>query len=453
MRKSVDPNLNNSENQDVLFGEDKSTTEQSTFQATNDVVEKTFEDTGSLTSKTIEEITAPKTEEHTHHSSHSHHHSSGSHHHHHSSSGSHHSHHSGGSHHHHSSKHHHSSHSKKDKKKKTPTWLKVIIAIILIIALLITSIFGAYTFLKNQGANDLSSVAKTDTNHQEIISYKGHKYEFNDDVVAMAFMGVDQRELLSTSQVDFVGCTDADIVITVDTKTGAVKLIALPRDTMVDVDQYSSNNVFLKTSNVQLCLAYAYGDGGEKSCKNVVDAMSRILLNVPIQKYLALDLSGIAPLNDAIGGVTVDAIYDIPNYNIKNGEKVTLKGDMAEAYVRTRDMDTIDASLHRTKRQIQYVQAYINQVIPAVKNDVTIVSDLYNTATKYSRTNLSLNNVTYLSSLLLSKGIDEYKVYQIKGEMTAEKEPKFPDVVYAQFHPYEESIMETVLDVFYTQID
>lgn len=334
-----------------------------------------------------------------------------------------------------------------------PTWLKVIIAIILILALLISGVFGAYTILKNQGENELTSVAKTDTNHQEVISYKGHKYEYNDDVVAMAFMGVDQREFLNNSQAEFVGCTDADIVITVDTKTGAVKLIALPRDTMVDVDQYSSNNVFLKTSNVQLCLAYAYGDGGEKSCKNVVDAMSRILLNVPIQKYLALDLSGIAPLNDSIGGVTVDSIYDIPQYNIKNGQKVTLKGDMAEAYVRTRDMDTINASLHRTKRQIQYVQAFINQTIPAVRNDVTIVSDLYNTATKYSRTNLSLNNVTYLSSLLLSKGIDEYKVYQIKGEMTAEKEPKFPDVVYAQFHPDEDSIMETVLDVFYTQID
>lgn len=467
MKKPIDPNLNNNENQNLLFGDDII---DDVFKKTDDknIVEDILEGTGGL-KEVAKEASTPHHHHHHHSSSgahHSHSSHSGSHHHSshsgsHSSSGSHHhsshgaSHSSSGSHHHHHHSHssHSSSHKSNKNKKKMPVWAKVIISIILIIALLISGTVGAYMIIKNKGANDLSSIAKTDTAHQEIITYKGHRYEFNENVVSVAFMGVDQRDLLNNTQTDFVGCTDADIVVTVDISTGAAKVIAIPRDTMVDVDQYSTNNVFLKTSNVQLCLAYAYGDGKEKSCKNVADAMSRILLDVPIQKYFALDLDGIKPLNDAIGGVKVTSTYDIPKHNIKKGQEVTLRGDMAEAYVRTRDMDTINASLNRTDRQVQYVKAYINQVIPAVMNDVGIVSDLYNTANQYSRTNLSLNNVTYLASVLLNNGVTDYEVYKLEGKMTEEHESDFPDAVFAQFHPDEDSIMETVLSVYYTQID
>jgi len=61
-------------------------------------------------------------------------------------------------------------------------------------------------------------------------------------------------------------------------------------------------------------------------------------------------------LNDAIGGVTLESKYDFTDLGIKKGDTVTLKGDMAEAYVRTRDLDNINASLNRTERQIQYVK-------------------------------------------------------------------------------------------------
>lgn len=296
-------------------------------------------------------------------------------------------------------------------------------------------------------------VATDDIQYQETIEYKGHTYKYNDDIFSMAFLGVDQRTLETADNTDFVGATDADIVVTVNTKTGETKVIAIPRDTMVDVDMWTSSGIFLRTQNTQLCLAYAYGDGGEKSCTNAVDAISRVLYNVPIQKYYALDLDGIAPLNDAIGGVTVKSIYDLPNYNVKYGDTVTLVGDMAEAYVRTRDMDNINASLNRTDRQMQYVQAFAQQSVPAVVKDFSTISRLYNTASKYSQTNLTLNNATYVGSLLLSKGVTEFESYTLKGEMKASEDALLPDVVHAEFYPDEDNLMQTVLDVFYTQID
>lgn len=441
MKKQIDPNLNSTESEDILFGGGYSDDLIDNSSTSNNVEEKIKDNTNDI--KGIVEKDAAD-EVHHHH----HHHSSSGEHRHHSSSGEHHHHSSSGHHHHH---HHHSS--SRRKKRKMKKGLKVFLIILLVIALLISATGGTYAYLKSQGKTDLTSAAIQDSNHEEIITYKGHKYAFNENVVSIAFMGVDQRDLQSKKDADFVGCADADVVVAVDTSTGTVKVINIPRDTMVDIDIYNDTGVFLSTDNVQLCLAYAYGDGKKQSCENVTKAISRILYNVPISKYYALDLEGVAPINDSIGGVTLEAQYSIPDKGIVKGEKVTLKGDMAEAYVRTRDMDYLEASLNRSARIEQYVKAFAQQLLPAVKSDFGVVTKLYNTASKYSQTNITLNNATYLASMILSKGIDSFDTYTLTGSMSEVKHTKYPDAVIAEFSPDEDSVMEAVLNTYYTQVD
>lgn len=437
MKKPIDPNLNTTESEDILFG--------GGYKEPDKIDEKSSQGSSNVNVQMpeikaiVEKEVISKEPIHHHH-----HHSSNGEHHHSHSSGHHH-------HHHHSSSHRHSS--KKRRKKKMNKSLKVFLIILLIITLLISSLGGTYAYLKNQGKTDFASAVISDNNHEEIITYKGHKYAFNENVVSIAFMGVDQRDLQSKKDADFVGCADADVVVTVDTSDGTVKIINIPRDTMVDIDVYNDTGVFLSTENVQLCLAYAYGDGKTKSCENVTKAISRILYNVPINKYFALDLEGVAPINDAIGGVTLEAQYSVPDKGIEKGKKVTLKGDMAEAYVRTRDMDYLEASLNRSARIEQYVKAFAQQLIPAVKKDFGVVTKLYNTASKYSQTNITLNNATYLASTVLDKGIDSFETYTITGSMTETKHTKYPDAVIAEFTPDEDSVMEAVLNTYYVQID
>jgi LCP family protein required for cell wall assembly len=292
-----------------------------------------------------------------------------------------------------------------------------------------------------------------DTGYQEIIEYGGHTYKYNEDVVSFAFMGVDQRELKSSDETDYVGAADTDIVAAVDTKTGKAKVIAIPRDTMTDIDITTDRGIFLRTDRAQLCLAYAYGDGEEGSAKSTVEAMSRILMGVPIEKYFTLDLNGIKPLNDAIGGVTVKSLYTFKNQGINEGEEVTLHGDMAETYIRIRDLDDVEASLNRTDRQVQYIKAYAAQVLPAVLKDFGVIRNLYDLSSKYSHTNLSLSNVTYMGSLLLSKGVSDFDAIRIEGEMKEGHSDNMPEVTHAEFYPDEDSLMQAVLSAFYTQID
>lgn len=472
MKKPIDPNLNTLGEDDFLLdiepekkagelsfakGADPGKPEEPDFKVTEiagDGTQRTVAkriDTSETAMNVVDKPDEEYESSHHHHHHHHHHSSDGSHHHHHSSHSS-----SGGSKHRSSghSHRHSSSHSKKKDKNKLPLPAKIAIAILLAIFLVFVVIIVTFFALKYMGEKDVKPVVTEDTVYEETIEYKGHTYKYNEDVFSIAFLGVDQRKMQSVQDVDFVGAADADIVVTVDTKTGKAKVIAIPRDTMVDINVYSESNILLRTDYAQLCLAYAYGDGRENSCKNSLTSISRVLYNVPIQKYFALDLDGIAPLNDAIGGVTIDkSLYAFRDKNIKVGDRVTLHGDMAESYVRTRDMDSVQASLNRTDRQVQYIKAYASQAVPAVIKDFSIVSSLYNTAADYSQTNLTLSNATYIASLLLSKGVTNFETYTLKGEMKEGKDVKFADIVHAEFYPDKDNLMETVLDVFYTQID
>lgn len=442
MKKPIDPNLDNFSNDELPINLDEDTVSaDKPFTVENAVPAEKPEDYHAHThhshSSGSDDFTMKEKEYH-HHHSHHHHHSDA-----HASHSSHSSH----------SSHHSHSHSRKKKKKKLSTAAKIAIAVLIIIFILIFAVVGTIFFLEHKGKNDLTNVT-AQTEYEEKISYNGHDYVYNKDIVSIAFIGVDKRDLgLENGAVGTAGQADANIVLTIDTSTGKAKALAIPRDTMVDVDLYSENNIFLRTENMQLCLSYAYGNGTDTSATNVTTSLSRILYNVPINRYFALDLNGIAPINDAIGGVTVESLYDFKKLGIKKGDSVHLVGDLTEAYVRTRDLDNIEASLNRTARQVQYIKAFAAQLIPAVMNDFSIVSSLYNTAMDYSTTNLSLPDTTYLASLLISKNITDFETVTLEGEMKPSEKIDYADVVYAEFYPDEDKLMQTVLDTFYTQID
>lgn len=337
-------------------------------------------------------------------------------------------------------------------KKVIKTAKKIFFAIVAVLLIFAIAFLGTFEYMKYQGKKTAMPNIHENSNYTEIIKYNGKKYKYNENIFSIAFLGIDREEFVSNDETDFVGASDAMMVFTVDIKTGDAKVIALPRDIMVEMDTFvDGTNEIRKEEVHQLYLAYSYGDGKKLSCKNAVDTISRVLNNVTIDKYYALDLAGISVINDSIGGVLLKSKYDFPAYDIKKDDVVTLKGDMAESYVRARDTDTITASLDRLDRQVQYVESFFLQVFPAVMTDFTMVSRLYNTGSQYSQTNLSLQDAAYISSVLLSKGTSRFETYTIDGEMKGYKDEKTGNT-HAAFYPDNDSIIKTVLDVFYTRI-
>lgn len=368
--------------------------------------------------------------------------------------------HSHSSHTEHSSSHSHSSSSKKKKKKDTAKTVKrILLAIFIIILILVFVGFGTFFVLDRLGKKDFSSeTSKIDVidgassyDNGKTIEYNGHTYLYNDNVISIAALGVDKRSLGKGSTTGSAGQADADMVIALDSKTGKTTVIAIPRDTMTDVDLFSESGIYLRTDKMQLCLAYAYGDGQKTSCENTIKSISRILYGIPINHYFALDLDGIAPINDAIGGVTVTSLYDFTDFGIKKGDSVTIKGSFAETYVRKRDLDNIEASLNRSQRQIQYVKAFSSQAVNAVIKDFGVVSKLYSTASSYSHTNLTLSNVTFLASTVLAKGVRDFDTVSVSGEMKPSSNTS--DIVFAEFYPDETALFELVLSIYYEKIN
>lgn len=343
-------------------------------------------------------------------------------------------------------RHHH-------KRHRAPLGVRILLGVLSVLLALIliavATFFGMdYTGKKNMKATTVTS----GTSYEETIEYNGHTYVYNDNIITVAFIGVDKRSLgEKDTHTDTVGMADTDVVAAIDTLTGKTSMIAVPRDTMVDVDVYKDGK-FIESKEMELCIAYAYGDGFASSCKNVTTSLSRILYNVPIDKYFAMDLDGIKPINDAIGGVTLESLYDFDAKGIQKGDKIHLTGDLTEMYVRTRDMDTVNASLNRTQRQVQYLNAFAAQAKKAVAKDFGIISKLYNTASDYCVTDITLSTATYMGSLLLSKGINSFESYTLEGKMEPIPDGEFSDYVYAAFYPDKDQLMQTVLDVFYQQV-
>ena len=282
------------------------------------------------------------------------------------------------------------------------------------------------------------------------VTYQGEKYVYNEDLVSILFLGVDKEAFEEGGTVGDgkAGQADALFLLVLDTKTGKSRLIAISRDTMTDVNVYSDLGNFIGTEKLQLCLAYTYGDGKEKSCENTVRAVSRLFYGMPVAAYAALDLDAIAVLTDAVGGVEVTVTKDltIQDPSLKEGERKVLTGEQAQWYVRSRLVEekeaTADANSDRIERQKQYLAAFGGKAAEQFRKNPLFLLTLYQKIKDFSVTNLSAAEVTYLGTLLFRGGFQDTGILSIKGEASMGE-------TYAEFHVDEQAMYEMVLEVFY----
>lgn len=276
------------------------------------------------------------------------------------------------------------------------------------------------------------------------IQYQGHTYQLNEDMVSILIIGYDSQN--KSSETEAESQADAVAVLAMDSMTGKMTVIGVPRDSMVDVDKYTADGAYTGTEKTQLCLAYYYGYGATASCENVSKAVSRALYNIPLDYYFALDEAGVGALTDAVGGVPLTALETIPQSTIVAGEDTILFEDEALRYVQYRDTSKLNSSLMRQERQMQFVRAFASQTMVTANGNVTMLLGLYNTAAEYSLTNLGITEFTFLATSLVRNGITGVDVSVLGGEMVMGDK-------YAEFNLDSNSVYQTVLDVYYKQVN
>ncbi len=339
-------------------------------------------------------------------------------------------------------------------KKKKKSAGKIILGVFVFFLMLVLVAVGTLFFMINSGKNNLLDYEDTTVEAVEeaeveddgkTVRYNGKLYQLNENITSIACMGIDEKNINQGGTIGEAGQADTIIIVAFDTQTGDTKLLSIPRDTIAEIDIYDTKGSFVRVEKTQVCLAYAYGDGGKTSCENVVASLQKLMFGIPIRSYAALDLKGIGALNDAIGGVTVT-----PNETFgyfKEGQSVKLRGDMAMDFVRYRDHKSVDANLGRMERQMQYIKAFARTGVKKIGTDVSAITDLYNTALDYAFTNVSLSDASYLAVEFVTKANSElFQTYSTPGKMVEGSDK------HSEYYIDEKGFYETILSIYYNEV-
>lgn len=344
----------------------------------------------------------------------------------------------------------------------------------LILCCVVVLVFSTFVVLKSVGRNSLkkhaSEVANTElsTNLSDTLEeleiteepleleegqilVEGEVYEYNDDIMTFLCMGVDSRNGIEKEKTPGkAGQADALLMVVVNPRTEEINVIAINRDTMTDIEVYDTAGMYLEEEKAQITLQYAYGDGREKSCELMEQAVSELFYGIPIHGYGALDMQSIATLNDAVDGVEVTVLEDMTKYrwNWSEEANVVLKGEEALIYIRERDSASkeLGTNIKRVERQKQYLNNYVLKLKDKMKQDITFPINLLSQVKKHLVTSLSVDEIAFMADTLLRYDFSMENIISIPGESKMGEK-------HEEFYIDETALKQIVIDVFYDKVE
>ena len=318
--------------------------------------------------------------------------------------------------------------------------------IVFIISIVVILAISAVAFaMKKNSKEEKDTSSELQQESENYISYNGQKYQHNDHIRTYLYMGIDKDGPVTEAE-DSVsgGQSDAMFLIVVDSEKKTISVLSINRNTMTDVDVYDKDGNFVETRELQICLQHGFGDGMRTSCQRSVDAVSNLLYGEPVSGYIAMNMDAMPMMNDSVGGVTVEVLDDLTspsrNVSLHKGETVTLNGDEAYVYLRSRDINEFDSATERLNRQMQYIQAFVKQ---AKSKDAATLVSAYNAITDYIVTNVDVPN---LVNKLTTYEFDDSRMYTIPGETQMGEQ-------YEEYHVDEDALYQVMLNIFYKPVE
>ena len=283
------------------------------------------------------------------------------------------------------------------------------------------------------------------------IKYKGRILEYNDNITTFLFMGIDKNdEVKEVAEGTNGGQADALFLLVFNPDESRIDVIGINRNTMADINIYNEYGDYVTTTKAQICVQHGFGNGVEESCEYQVEAVRKLMYNLPIHGYAAINMKAIPIINDAVGGVNVEALSDVKNSRgrklISKGDAVHLEGEDAFWYVKYRDVNEFASADMRLARQKQYLVTFIAQAKAKAKDNIGIISDLYNALQPYMTTDVTFDEVAYLAPELVGYSYDESSFHIFEGETVMGEE-------FEEFYPDEEALYDLIINLFYKEVE
>lgn len=335
------------------------------------------------------------------------------------------------------------------------TVLKTGIIIVCILGLILAGAGGGFLYLRARGEKNLKTQTtetgtdrETTETEEDYITYNGKKYKYNSDIINILCLGIDKDiPIEQKRETGSEGLADAILLVSIDVEKDSIRMLAVPRDTIVPVKVQDTGGNLVGTEKMQITLQYAYGDTATDSGELMTETVSNLLYKVPIQRYCAINFQALPVLNDAIGGVRLTSIETVHWWagSFYEGQEMHLLGQSALDYVRQRDETIPESSMGRLERQKQYVSCYIDQAKEAVKNDMTLPVTLYQQLSEHMSTNVTLEDIAYLVPEVLGMSLSMDNISMVPGDVVQGAE-------HEEYHVQADALKELVIQNFYEEV-
>lgn len=240
---------------------------------------------------------------------------------------------------------------------------------------------------------------------------------YSEDVINVLCLGVDTRNKNTIS-----GLTDSMIIVSVNKKLGTITFTSIMRDSYAYLESPDGVGSFNKINS-------AFPFYGVENLISTIESHFKIR----IDGYAMINFALFKAVIDKLGGVSVpvqqyeaDYINSGYGFDIGVGDAVTLNGDEALAFCRSRKCDA-DGDISRTRRQRQVLTGLLRKAATIQPSEVT---DYVKTFMPYLDTSYNEAEVISLASKAVIGGWATFKVNQLVMPDEASRKAHSGDVWY-----------------------
>ena len=323
---------------------------------------------------------------------------------------------------------------KSEKKASKKGSGKKVLLIVLSIVLVVAIAVGSVVFIKYKEMTDPSNIVEDtnvydfdkdetlpselksdpvfDTIYEETAtSFKaalkdwatnGGDIMYDDDVINVLCCGVDTRNPNAIA-----GLTDTILILSINTENQTITLSSIMRDSFAYIANPDGEGGTFNKINAAFPF---YGVDG------LIPAVENNF-KIRIDGYALINFALFKAAIDQLGGVTVpvqqyEADYmnsTYPNCSIEVGDAVTLTGDEALAFCRSRYCDS-DGDVSRTRRQRQVIISILQE---CQSIELSEVDDYITTFLPYLQTSYSAKDIAKLATTAIKDGWAFYQFQQV----------------------------------------
>ena len=274
------------------------------------------------------------------------------------------------------------------------------------------------------------------------VTKNGIDYYPRQDITVILLIGIDEPgPVRSSMSYNNKGEADMVVLAVIGESQEVCHILALNRDTMMQIPVLGLGGKQAGTKVAQLALAHTYGSGLEDSCENTRKAVSDFLGGITIDYYISMNLDAVAILNDAVGGVTVTVTDDFSavDETIRQGQMV-LRGQQALSFVQTRWNVGDHLNLSRMERQKEYMENFLEALRSRTDTTENFVLDTYETVAPYLVSDIPLTTLSGMVERYKDHTVTEF--YSPEGENVLGEE-------YYEFYADPDKLEDLILELFY----